>query len=75
MDKKNVLDTVIEKSIPEPLRKYTLQIVAYLVFIIGLTLMGWLFGNRFLISLGLGSLIIYVVVMTIVVINVLVLKR
>ncbi|MFC1799171.1 hypothetical protein ACFLZL_05140 [Thermodesulfobacteriota bacterium] len=75
MTAKNPLDSFIEKQFPEPLKKYADQIIIYFVFIAGLTLMGWFFDNRFLISLGLGSLLIYVVVMVVVIVNLFVLKK
>jgi len=70
MNGKNDYDKLIEKWLPEPLRKYSNQIVVNLVFIVGLILLGWAFGNRFLLRLGFASLLVYALIMTIVIFNV-----
>ena len=75
MMKKNALERFVEQLLPDPLKPYAIHIVAYLVFIASLIVMGWLFGNRFLLSLGLGSLLIYVIVMIAAVVHLVILKK
>ena len=70
MDEKNDFDKFIEQLLPESLRKYSSQIFINLIFIVGLILLGWAFGNRFLMRLGSASFLIYAVIMIIVIFNV-----
>ncbi len=67
LNDKNPFDRFIEERLPEPLRKYSRQIVVNLIFIVGLILFGLAFDNRFLLRLGFGALVVYAVVMAVVV--------